>query len=45
MSHWRPRQVVIITREEILALNSGEELADLIIYKVCALHASGGRCY
>jgi hypothetical protein len=38
-------KMVIITRAEIELLNSGEELAELIIDKVCRLHASGGRCY
>jgi hypothetical protein len=38
-------KMVIITRAEILTLNTGEELAELIINKVCTLHATGGRCY
>jgi hypothetical protein len=38
-------RMVIITRAEILTLNSGEELAELIINKVCTLHATGGRCF
>jgi hypothetical protein len=38
-------RMVIVTREEIEKLTSGEELAGLIIQKVCTLHASGGRCY
>lgn len=38
-------RMVMIDRAEILALNSGEELAQLMIQKVCTLHASGGRCY
>jgi hypothetical protein len=38
-------RMVIVTREEIERLDSGEELAQLIIQKVCNLHASGGRCY
>lgn len=38
-------RMVIVTREEIEKLTSGEDLAKLIIQKVCTLHASGGRCY
>lgn len=38
-------KMVVITREEIEKLTSGEDLARLIIQKVCTLHASGGRCY
>lgn len=38
-------KMVIVTREEIEKLASGEDLANLIIKKVCTLHASGGRCY
>lgn len=38
-------RMVVITRQEIESLNSGEELADLIIRKVTQLHATGGRCY
>lgn len=38
-------KMVIVTREEIERLMSGEEFAKLIIQKVCTLHASGGRCY
>ena len=38
-------RMVIITREEVERLTSGEDLATLIIAKVCTLHASGGRCY
>jgi hypothetical protein len=38
-------RIVIVTREEIERLLSGEDLAKLIIQKVCTLHASGGRCY
>jgi hypothetical protein len=38
-------RMVIVTREEIEKLKSGEDLAQLIIQKVCSLHASGGRCY
>ena len=38
-------KMVIITRSELEALKSGEELAQLIIRKVTELHASGGRCY
>jgi hypothetical protein len=38
-------KMVIITREEIEKLTSGEDFAKLIIQKVCTLHASGGRCY
>lgn len=38
-------RMVIITRREIETLKSGEELARLIVQKVCTLHASGGRCY
>ncbi len=38
-------KMVVVTREEIEKLTSGEDLAKLIIQKVCTLHASGGRCY
>jgi hypothetical protein len=38
-------RMVIVTREEIEKLTSGEDFARLIIQKVCVLHASGGRCY
>jgi hypothetical protein len=38
-------KMVIVTRVEIEALNTGEELAALIIEKVTRLHATGGRCY
>jgi hypothetical protein len=38
-------KMVIVTREEIEKLTSGEDFAKLIIQKVCTLHASGGRCY
>jgi Restriction endonuclease len=38
-------KMVIVTREEIEELTSGEAFAKLIIQKVCILHASGGRCY
>jgi hypothetical protein len=38
-------KMVIVTRAEIEALTSGEDFAQLIIQKVCTLHASGGRCY
>jgi hypothetical protein len=38
-------KMVIITREEIETLTSGEDFGQLIIQKVCTLHASGGRCY
>jgi len=38
-------RMVIITREEIETLKSGEELAQMIIEKVTRLHATGGRCY
>jgi hypothetical protein len=38
-------KMVIVTREEIESLISGEEFAKLIIQKVCTLHATGGRCY
>jgi hypothetical protein len=38
-------KMVIITREEIETLSSGEDFGKLIIQKVCTLHASGGRCY
>lgn len=38
-------KMVIVTREEIETLTSGEDFAQLIIQKVCTLHASGGRCY
>jgi hypothetical protein len=38
-------KMVLVTREEIGKLASGEEFAKLIIQKICTLHASGGRCY
>lgn len=38
-------RMVIVTREEIEKLASGEDFANLIIQRVCNLHASGGRCY
>ena len=38
-------KMVIVTREEIEKLGSGEEFGNLIIQKVCTLHASGGSCY
>jgi hypothetical protein len=38
-------KMVIVTREEIEKLTSGEDFAKLIIQKVCTLHASGGRCF
>jgi Restriction endonuclease len=38
-------KMVIVTRAEIENLTSGEDLAALIIQKVCTLRASGGRCY
>ncbi|HEV3256490.1 MAG TPA: hypothetical protein VG013_06410 [Gemmataceae bacterium] len=38
-------RMVIITRAEIEALNSGEELAQKIIDKLTLLHATGGKCY
>jgi hypothetical protein len=38
-------KMVIVTRQEIENLTSGEQFANLIIRKVCTLHASGGRCY
>lgn len=38
-------RLIIVTREEIEKLTSGEEFAKLIIQKVCTLHATGGRCY
>jgi hypothetical protein len=38
-------KMVIVTRQEIEQLTSGEGFAKLIINKVCILHASGGRCY
>lgn len=38
-------RMIIITRQEIEPLRSGEQLARLVIEKVCTLHASGGRCY
>ena len=38
-------KMVIVTRQEIEPLNTGEELAALIIEKVTRLHATGGRCY
>jgi hypothetical protein len=38
-------RMVIITRQEVEVLNSGEELAQKIIEKVTQLHATGGKCY
>ncbi len=38
-------KMVIITRKEIESFRLGEEFAQIIIQKVCNLHASGGRCY
>lgn len=38
-------RMVIVTRDEIEKLDSGEELAELILEKVTRLHASGGKCY
>jgi hypothetical protein len=38
-------KMVIVTREEIEKLTTGEDFAQLILQKVCTLHASGGRCY
>ena len=38
-------KMIIVTREEIEKLTSGEDFAKLIIQRVCTLHASGGRCY
>ncbi|HET6323853.1 MAG TPA: restriction endonuclease [Planctomycetaceae bacterium] len=38
-------KMVVVTRNEIENLASGEDFARLIIQKVCTLHASGGRCY
>jgi hypothetical protein len=38
-------KMVIVTRAEIEKLTSGEDLAQLVIQKVCTLHATGGRCY
>ena len=38
-------KMVILTREEIEGLKSGEDFAQLINQKVCTLHAFGGRCY
>lgn len=38
-------RMVIVTREEIEKLTSGEAFAKLILEKVCILHATGGRCY
>ena len=38
-------KMVIVTRREVEALGSGEDLSSLILQKVCILHASGGRCY
>jgi hypothetical protein len=38
-------RMIIVTREEIEKLQSGEKFAELINQKVCRLHASGGRCY
>lgn len=38
-------KMVIVTRQEIEQLFSGEEFGKLILEKVCRLHASGGRCY
>jgi hypothetical protein len=40
----RSIRMIIVTRAEIEALNSGEELAQLILEKVNRLHATG-RCY
>jgi hypothetical protein len=40
----RKIRMVIVTRREIESLNSGEDLAQLIINKVNRLHATG-RCY
>ena len=37
----RKIKMVIVTRDEIEALNSGEELASLIVSKVTLLHATG----
>jgi hypothetical protein len=37
--------MVIVARAEIEKLQSGEDLAQLIMQKVCVLHASGGRCF
>lgn len=41
----RKIKMVIITQAEIEVLESGEELAELIIRKVNQLHATGGKCY
>lgn len=38
-------KMVIVTRDEIEKLTSGEEFAGLVLQKVCMLHASGRRCY
>jgi hypothetical protein len=38
-------RMVIVTRQELEILASGEEFARLILQKVCTLHASCGRCY
>lgn len=38
-------RMVMVTRDEIELLTSGEKFAQLIMQKVCNLHASGGRCY
>jgi hypothetical protein len=38
-------RMVIVSRAEIEALNSGEEFAQVILEKVTRLHATGGRCY
>lgn len=38
-------KMVIVTRQEIEKLTSGEDFARLILQKVCVLQASGGRCY
>ena len=38
-------RMVIITRAEIEALTCGEQFAQLVIEKVCTLHATGGRCF
>lgn len=38
-------KMIVITRDEIEKLTSGEAFAKLILEKICTLHASGGRCY
>lgn len=38
-------RMVIVTREELERLTSGEDFARRILDKVCILHATGGRCY